>query len=69
MSHHHRDKNDLGPRKRKVPLKFNTMHMYRVTIEALAAQAGIRLCRGPTREQEAALAQAGTSLEHALPRG
>ena len=64
-----RDKNYLGPRKRKVPLKFNTMHMYRVTIEALEAQAGIRLCRGPTREQESALAQAGTSLEHALPRG
>ena len=35
-----RDKNYLGPRTRKVPLKYDTMHMYRVTIEAIRAQTG-----------------------------
>ena len=44
------------------------MHMYRVTIEAMEAQAGIKLWRGPTREQEAAIEQVGTSLEAMLPR-
>ena len=58
-----RDRSYLGPRSKKLPLKFDTMHMYRVTIEAMEAQAGIRLWRGPTKEQEAA-----TSLEAMLPR-
>ena len=45
----------LGPISKKLPLKFDTMHMYRVTIEAKEAQAGIKLWRGPNRQEEAAI--------------